>query len=332
MRGFVAAGSGWWGASFRATKGKVDVDEKTKPKFSDVVGALVSGVAQARSIADVEALRIAHRYGKIEHLKGLPVPRLRLKAVSISIPMLISEIVPQKPCEPTTKEELAAEVERAADKAIARILEVAVKEALSKSTDETKRGFMEIAKEVQNKWNKGGIGPDFKKKVKDVFVDALKERLEETYQKLNITPAATPAPDTVIRDTVGEVAREVLRDVLTDILLQCAVETKLRPFFFWKKPSEGITESDYEKMGKTFFANPIVQSEMEKVQNEAASAAVKVPTIPPDFYISADTETIKNAGGGPDVVTRFNMVLLEEGLEWVTETRDGVETTKLMQE
>jgi len=308
------------------------MDEKPKPKFSDVVGGLVSGVALARSIADVETLRIAHRYAKIELLKGLPVPRLRLRRVSISIPMLISEIIPGKPCEPTTKEELAAEVERAANTAINRIFEIATKDYFINSSDETKKGFMEIAKEMQNKWNKGGVGPDLKQKGKDVFLDTLKERLDETYQKLNITPAATPAPDSVIRDTVGEVAREVFRDVLRDILRQATVETKLRPLLFWKKPSEGITESDYDKMLNTFFNNPIVQSEMEKVQNEVESAAVRVPTISPDFYISADTETIKNAGGGPDVVTRFNMVLLEEGLEWVTETRDGIETTKLMQE
>ena len=71
---------------------------------------------------------------------------------------------------------------------------------------------------------------------------------------------------------------------------------------------------------------------MDKIRDEAESVAVKEPTISPDFYVSADTETIKNAGGGPNTVTRFNMVLLEEGLEWVTETHDGTETSKLMQE
>lgn len=55
------------------------MDEKPKPKFSDVIGGLVSGVAQARSIADVEALRMAHRYRQIDLLKGMPVPRLRFR-------------------------------------------------------------------------------------------------------------------------------------------------------------------------------------------------------------------------------------------------------------
>ena len=44
------------------------MDKEPRPKFSDIIGGLVSGVAQARSIADVEALRMAHRYRQIELL------------------------------------------------------------------------------------------------------------------------------------------------------------------------------------------------------------------------------------------------------------------------
>ena len=48
-----------------------DKDDQER-KFSDVLGALVSGVAHARCVADVEALRIAHAYRQNELLKGLP--------------------------------------------------------------------------------------------------------------------------------------------------------------------------------------------------------------------------------------------------------------------
>jgi hypothetical protein len=297
------------------------MDEKPKPKFSDIVGGLVSGVAQARSIADVEALRMAHRYRQIELLKGMPVPRLRFRRVSISIPMLISEIIPGKPCIQTTIEELVAKVADEAVRVVDWIAIEAAQDAKDKPSDETKY-LSEIAKLVNKKKEakekEGGFN-------KDIFVASLTKRLGYRYQKLNIA-GATPAPDTLIRDTAGEVARDLFSDALMYIV------RKIIPKMHEKKKTEAISEDEIEKQIKNFLDYPIVQLAMEKVRNEAESAAVKKPTISPDFYVSVDTETIKNAGGGPNTVTRFNMVLLEEGLEWVTETRDGAETSKLMQE
>lgn len=289
------------------------MDEKSKPKFSDVVGGLVSGVAQARSIADVEALRMAHRYRQIELLKGLPVPRLRLRRVSISIPMLVSEVVPGEPCAHATKEELAAKAGTAATSAIGVIVKEARQDAEGKPPDQSKH-FSEIALRVQKTFDE------------PFFVRSLTKRLEYRYQKLNIVSGAVPVPDTLIRDAAGEVTREMLRDALTYIVRHIPLETRD------DEKSDGVRESEIEERTKYFFDQSIVEWAIEKVRNEAESAAIKEPTVPPDFYVSVDTETIKNAGGGPNTVTRFNMVLLEEGLEWVTETHDGSETTKLMQE
>ena len=289
------------------------MDEKPKPKFSDVVGGLVSGVALARSIADAEALRIAHLYAKIELLKGLPVPRLRLRRVSISIPMLISEVVPGKPCTYITEKELAAEVGKVATNAIKVIVKEAQEAAQRKPSDQTK-DFSDIASSMQKTF------------IEAFFVNSLAKRLEYAYQKLNILPGAAPVPDTIIRDSAGEVAQDMLSDALRYIVRDI-VRRKGR-----KEESEGISESEIKKQTDSFFDHRIVKWALEKIRNEAERAAVKESTVSPDFCVLVDTETIKNAGGGPDVVTRFNMVLLEEGLEWVTETRDGAETAKLMQE
>jgi hypothetical protein len=303
------------------------MDEKPKPKFSDVVGGLVAGVAQARSIADVEALRMAHRYRQIELLKGLPVPRLRVRSVSISIPMLISEVVPGKPCAYIGERELAVQVGKAAANAINTIVEAAKKDSETKPSDRTK-GFSDIASSVQKSFNEA------------FFINSLAKRLEYRYQRLNIRPGATPVPDTIIRDCAGEVAQDMLRDALAYIVRDIVCrkggkeESKGRrkgPVKATKEP-EAIRESEVEKEIDSFFDHSIVKWALAKTRNEAEAAAVKESTVSPDFYVAADTETIKNAGGGPDVVTRFNMVLLEEGLEWVAETRDGVETSKLMQE
>ena len=289
------------------------MDEKPKPKFSDVVGGLVAGVAQARSIADVEALRMAHRYRQIDLLKGLPVPRLRVRSVSISIPMLISEVIPGKPGAHIPERDLAEHVGKAAANAIDTIVEAARKDSETKPSDRAK-GFSDIASSVQKSF------------IETFFINSLAKRLEYRYQKLNIRPGATPVPDTMIRDCAGEVAQEMMRDALAYIVRDIVCKKG------GKKESGGISESEVGKQTDDFFDHSIVKWALEKIRNEAEAAAVKESTVSPDFYVAADTETIRNAGGGPDVITRFNMVLLEEGLEWVAETRDGAETTKLMQE
>jgi hypothetical protein len=308
----------------------MNMDEERKPKFSDIVGGLVAGVAQARSIADVEALRMAHRYRQIELLKGLPVPRLRIRRVSISIPMLISEVVPGTPCTHVTERQLGAKVGKAATYAISVIVEAAKKDKddKTKPSDQTK-GFADIASSVQKTFSE------------TYFVNSLVKRLEYRYQKLNILPGATPVPDTIIRDCAGEVAQDMLHDALAYIVRDIVCRkggkeevkgTSEAATNHEKKESEGISQSDIEKQIDGFFDHRIVKWALEKIRNEAEGAAVKESTVSPDFYVSVDTETIKNAGGGPDTVTHFNMVLLEEGLEWVTETHDGGETSKLMQE
>jgi len=299
--------------SFCAAKGNIDMEEKPKPKFSDVIGGLVSGVAQARSIADVEALRMAHRYRQIDLLKGLPVPRLRLRRVSISIPMLVSEVVPGTPCTHIAEKELAVKVGKTATDIIKKIVDEAKKDAEGKPSDRTK-SFLDIASSVQKIF------------IEPFFINSLAKRLEYRYQKLNILPGAAPVPDTIIRDSAGEVSQDMLSDALKYIIrdIVCGKDKK--------KESEGIGESEIDEKIDIFFDHSIVKWALEKIRNEAESVAVRESTVSPDFYVSVDTETIKNAGGGPDTVTHFNMVLLEEGIEWVTETRDGVETSRLMQE
>jgi len=289
------------------------MDKEPRPKFSDIIGGLVSGVAQARSIADVEALRMAHRYRQIELLKGLPVPRLRLRRVSISIPMLISEVMPGKPCTQTTIEELAAEAGTVATNAIKVIVKDA-QETLQRNPSDQTKAFSGLALRVQEIFDAR------------FFVASLKKRLAYRYLELNMIPGAIPAPDTLVRDTAGEVVRDMFHDALKYIVRRVITEGR------GEDESEDSRESEIEQQTSDFFDRRIVRWAMEKIRDEAESAAIKEPTVPPDFYVSVDTETIKNAGGGPDTVTRFNMTLLEEGLEWVTESRDGGETTKLMQE
>jgi hypothetical protein len=45
-----------------------------------------------------------------------------------------------------------------------------------------------------------------------------------------------------------------------------------------------------------------------------------------------NTENVKNTGGGPETITRLDLVLREEGLEWHSEERDGRTSSKLLPE
>ncbi|MDX8378101.1 MAG: hypothetical protein R8L53_08780, partial [Mariprofundales bacterium] len=69
-----------------------NVDDIKKATFSDVLAALVSGVCQARALADREVLQIAEIYKQHEQLRGLTVPRLRLSKVTVELPVLLNGI------------------------------------------------------------------------------------------------------------------------------------------------------------------------------------------------------------------------------------------------
>lgn len=59
------------------------------PKLSDVLGAILAEVSAARRIGDEHAVRIADAYQAEPLLRGLPVPRVRLPAVTIDLPIIV---------------------------------------------------------------------------------------------------------------------------------------------------------------------------------------------------------------------------------------------------
>lgn len=57
-----------------------------------VVGAIMSDLAQARRIADVQAVEIARIYQEEPLLKGLSVPRIRLASVVVDLPAIVDKL------------------------------------------------------------------------------------------------------------------------------------------------------------------------------------------------------------------------------------------------
>jgi len=58
-------------------------------KLKDYLGTLISGVNQARVMADIESARIAQAYASDNILKHFPVPRFRAQDVELDIPIAI---------------------------------------------------------------------------------------------------------------------------------------------------------------------------------------------------------------------------------------------------
>ncbi|AGC77620.1 hypothetical protein LX97_02190 [Nonlabens dokdonensis] len=58
-------------------------------KLKDYLGTLISGVNQARVMADVESAKIAQAYASDNILKHFPIPRFRAQDVELDIPVAI---------------------------------------------------------------------------------------------------------------------------------------------------------------------------------------------------------------------------------------------------
>lgn len=316
-----------------------------KPKFSEIIGSLVASIANARHVADAEALRIAHLYLQNELLKGLPVPRLRFRRVSISIPVIVTDFIAGKACKRNDPQRVADTVTKRAVEAVEALQKrveatLAFKKAKSEeppksepeqakpeggasapsatpSSQGPEKSHCELAKlildEIKAGWDENR------------FSTVLQENLQDRYLQLDLAQGGTPAPDAFIRDICGETTEKTIREVL-DAMAKAQVRTRKRG------PGAEGEGSDLQKETENFLNDPFVTEWIHAIRKAAEDAAIDTPSVPPDFRVSVDTDSIKNAGGGPDTVTRLNMVLLEEGLEWTSEVREGQETSKLMPE
>lgn len=296
-------------------------NEKPVTKLSEVIGGLVASVAHARSVADAEALRIAHRYRQHELLRGLPVPRLRLRRVSISLPVVLSEVIAGTPAELNTPEEIARVGGEAfaAGMASARTVVNDLARLQSLSEDEKEdfddyRGVLKTAEQL---------------KAADVFRQVFQKELEQMLVEQRIAEAGGTPIDSGFRDAVGQAAESAFTHVMKEIVyrwVQDLVEKRIAA----STMSEPFNPERARKSADDILDLDLVKDFLAQLRQAAQQCAVRKPTIAPDFSVSVNTDNIKNTGGGPDAVTRLNLVLLEEGLEWMSETRsDGTETTKL---
>lgn len=302
------------------------MDEKSPPatKLSEVIGGLVASIAHARSVADAEALRIAHRYRQHELLKGLSVPRLRIRNVSISLPVILTATIPGNAAVANSPQE------------IARIAGNAFQQALNWANESLKdqRQLKNLSVE-ERKWQgrfERLIPAMMAANAPVLLRESLDGEIQQTLNSLSLSEAGGAPADAAIRDAVADTTERVVRGVLEEVCLRYLRE-RLGQERARVAPGQSTGE-DFDEGRARQFADDVLKHELVKklignLRLAAQQASVIKPTIAPDFEVSVNTDDIKNTGGGPDAVTRLNLLLHEEGLEWMTGTQDGKETTTL---
>lgn len=295
--------------------------EEQKQRFSEVIGGLVSGVAYARSVADREAMRIAYFYHQHELLKGMPVPRLRIQRMSISLPMVVSDVIPGAPAVRNPAVDIAWLATEELGRAI-RDLEGEIAETQRLDT-EGKTILEADAKDRVERFRKI-LELGLSQKAGERFQSSLVADIEHAYTDLNLREGSHPS-DASLCDTIGRVTEAVIRQIFTEVVAAYVhgIAGQKNETFDPERGRKAIQE---------WMDDPLVIKVIRRVRHIAEEKTILKPTESPDFLVTVNTENVKNAGGGPDVVTRLDIVLKEEGLEWHSEERDGKSTSKLVPE
>lgn len=342
------------------------MDEKAKTRLSDVLGAFVTGVAYGRNVSDVQALRIALNYQKNVLLESLPVPRLRLSQVSISLPVILTEVLPGEPPKWNSPEDItkvaSTSFQTEIDDELKRLeylerLKNPIKE--EKDLYERYKRFLLFAKDPEG-YIKNKHTPEYQKYKEEIseeeitpayksFEKVLRSRLNRAFLKLEMDDSSNI--DVAIRYTVGETVESAFRDVMSEFFFRYAeYRIKVEKIEYQKIKGDGseiesekskqvaadihpkFDEKMARKGSEKIMESEITERMIADIRPLVEKAAIDKPSIPPDFYVEVDTDLIKNAGGGPDVVTRLSIVMHEEGLEWLSEEQKGLKTKKLMPE
>ncbi len=310
-----------------------DDDELSVPRLTDVLGALVSGVAHARSVADTEVMNIARTYRRHEYLRHLSVPRLRVNKVVLELPVLLERVIPAASARLNSPEHVAARAREALAEGAADIVRY-IEMTQHKMTPEV----MERAQALLRRFET--------EELLDQLQETLLVRLRKLRAVLESQPPGGPAlSDVFVRDEVGIIVERMLRDMFARIVAEQAKEQHERehppeeddedgPVAFgdeYEPESKWTKAQEEQVIDETLFADAVSELVLI-VRNTAENAAILQSTRPADFEVRVNTEAIKNAGT-PGAVTRVRMVLTEEGLEWSSEQgSDGGARWKLMPE
>ena len=276
-------------------------------ELDQVLGAVLSSLAQARRMADEQTSAIAQYYQSSPLLKGMTVPRIRLPEVVVDVPLIIDEVQAARPPVFASSKELSA---LAVDAAIgqAQQADVPVSAALR---EQISRAVQAHVEQVLQAGQAGKLAPDL-----------LREQLAEAAEKALI-PSVRDTVDTriaVLNKAALASSRRTPRGA-ADVSAATARATSAAA-------AAGLNAGAVAPKDPLVIRAAVLTAAREAIR----LSAIKEPGRAATLKTSVLTSEVKERTN-PDTVTRLKLVLREEGMEWQDVKRaDGSSSVMLTPE
>jgi hypothetical protein len=339
-------------------------DPQDRPTLSDVLAALVTSVSRARVQADLSSAEVARLYQRHDLLRAMPIPRLRLNRVQVSLPLVVTAV--RKGEGYRLRTEGDDEVGRRVVQDVARSIDTLrqglmtdVWTALGKTSDapggERRVSFPGPEKSapepiVDRESEAGKLMEDLYDALEDaleqlesgaqpkIYADAVREALEpfrrgydghDATSELGIHELCGKAVERVLkrrldlrRGNLRRIVEDEASSAATELAQARALDAAYPLIMGERDPSVdlgGLRGSYARDLFKQLLA--VLPGMIAVVGEQAGFHAFASPPKAPEVEIAVHTAEVKNEGT-PGTITRINMVMSEEGLEWVAESTD----------
>lgn len=325
----------------------------SSPTLSDVLGAVVTSLARARVQADLATVEVAQLYQQHELLRVMPVPRLRINRVEVSLPVVVTGVhraVPSAVADPDdAAKALLADVGHGLTqlrKTVGQLDDLLADTALLTPDSAAHRILTELRALLADMHAafERSLAADYRRFAFEPRFSAALRRVLELNRQIS-DPTAVSGLE--LQDTVQTAIRSVLTQRIavhrksvrgsSPPRFQFAVEQPYSILLGEMEPpaltdgGDGTATPEYA----VAMYEQAVRALPDLVEYVARKARVRVFTRayqPPEVEVAAHTAEVKNLGS-PGTITRINVTLSEEGLEWVAEaSTDGGSTWKLVTE
>ena len=305
-------------------------------RFSDVFSAIVNSCSKARSSTDLAALRIAEQYKRNELLKGLPVPRLRFHKINISMPVVITDLIPEKKAKMNSIDVIVEKIDEKMLEFSNEVFEAFQEKNkyafLSDDEKEEIIKFLNLVRGMNVENTKNDRGDDLER-VFDYRVQIANElkmafydfHTIQEYEERNNISGENALSDFTIMSKVEKITIKIIGNYIKTIIFQAKKKDIVAKGEIF---NEKRARASIEKIMKQRY----IVNFLNSLGKMAGVISIVEKTVSADFEVIVDTDNVKNSGGGSSSITRIEMTLFEEGLEWVCENNDGVESTRLMKE
>jgi hypothetical protein len=300
--------------------------------LSDILGALVSGAAQARQIADMATVNLAHLYRRHPLMQSMAVPRLRFRSIEVSLPVLVKGVRPSTALKmiPAIRvaEAVADEVQRLAGMAAEKM--AFDRELLSGGDAAYKDLSIGIGL-----W-RALADPEVRTLSAESIREQFQARVYSFLEARGLDTASTLEP--IIREEMSQAARTGVKRLVRDILLRAlhliSPESETPVGLLGSGAQEcaerlakSIGQSDayidaankreyLRKLFKDISENRRYGKIIQAAGQAASDMCFSVEPAPAELELEVCTDDIKNkADAGTLTHLRFN--LLEEGLSWI---------------